>query len=875
MAQSYQTTSGNLIIPGAYPSIAVQASPGGLAASGVIILVGEADQGPDYTIEGINLKANLFGPDQGAAVAQKYKSGNLVDAFNSVVSAANDPQLTGAPSRVLMVKTNASTRATSNLPKIGGGTYGTLNDLSYGKLGNLIYWSTTTKTQETVPTTGPFHIAPPIGAVNYAFRVNGGAKVTLTSNALDKPPTIQAALNGLSGLSCTGGANRLVIQAVAGNLTVTGASGDTITVTFSGGGGAWAVTPTVGDLAFISSTSAIVGAGSANAGSYIVTTANATTLTLVKILDQTGVPGTITPPVNVGSQAVASTTADLVVYAPLVLSTVAGAATNSSNQGSAVDGIGKTIEFEDPQTNGSGEKLVNLCYVGGSATVAKVTFVSTTAAPALITSAQEYSVTLAVNRQVDNVSETINAGGQIALQMSYKGTTATVTITATTLTTSVTGGTGSNLSLTLKDYPTIADLVAYINAQPGYSAKVGTATLAAMASNALDEVTAAGICTDNNQGSVALSTLNGRIKVDAAKFWTAIYTGSSTVKLNTDPVPNPKSQVGAPSALGLPDAQNGSVATANPTYLTGGTKGGTTAAGFSAAIDALQAVVGNFVVPLFSQDASLDITAGLTESSSTYTIDAINAYVKTHVNAMSTLKRRRNRQAFLSKRDTFAVVQAAASNLAAYRCSLTFQDFKRVTAASGIVQFQPWMGAVLAAGMQAAAFYKGILKKGINCSGVLQSAGDFNDALDSNMEDALVAGLLPAKIPDDGGGFVWASDQTTYGKDNNFVYNSIQAVYVADLIALTTSQRMERMFVGQSVADISASLALTALESIMDDLRRLKLIAASDDAPRGFKNATIRISGTALVVSIEVKLAGLIYFVPISFLVTPVQQAAG
>ena len=61
----------------------------------------------------------------------------------------------------------------------------------------------------------------------------------------------------------------------------------------------------------------------------------------------------------------------------------------------------------------------------------------------------------------------------------------------------------------------------------------------------------------------------------------------------------------------------------------------------------------------------------------------------------------------------------------------------------------------------------------------------------------------------------------------------------------------------------------------MADFLRLKLIAVSDDAPKGFKNATIKISGTAMVVQIEVKLNGTIYFVPINFLVSQVVQAAG
>ena len=878
MAQQYITTAGTLIIPGAYPSVTVQASPGGLAANGIIALVGEADQGPDYTLE-TDLKSNFFGPDQGAAVLSKYKSGNLVDAFNAAVTASNDPQITGAPSRILLVKTNLSVQATSNLPKIGGGTYATLHDATYGKLGNLIYWNTTVATQETVPTTGSMAIAIPIGAVNYAFRVNGGAKVSGTITAGATPTSMVSTLNGLTGLACTGGANRLVIQSIAGTLTVGTPTGNTIVVTIST---SWAVTPVVGDLMYISATSCIKGAGSANAGSYVVIAATTSTVTLTKIYDMTGTPGTITAPLAVSAQSIASITADLIGYTPIVL-TLTGAATNSSNAGSATDGIGKTLEFEDPQTNGSGERFTYLVYTA-TASPAKVTFISTTAAPALIVSAQEYSVSIGINRQVDNTNLTVTAGGRIALQISYLGTTGTATVTATQFSTTVTGGSGQSIAaINLKDYKTINDLANYINAQTGYSAKVGTALLGSMLSTSLDEVTAMGICTDMNQGTSAATNLNGRLKIDAVSFWTAMNSGASLVVVGTTPSPNPNNQIGAPAALGLPDSQIGSVVTsAVPTYLSGGAKGSTlgtasaltTVPTFPGAIDALQGVVCNFIVPLFSQDATTDIALGLTESSSTYTIAAITAYVKTHVNFMSTMKKRRNRQAILSYKGTFANAQLAAANLAAYRTAMTFQDFKVVTAASGIVQEQPWMGAVLAAGMQAAAFYRGIVRKAINCSGALQAAGDCNEALDTNVENALTAGLLIARVPDDGGPISWVSDQTTYGTDSNFVYNSIQAVYVADLISLTTAQRMERMFVGQSVADISASLALTALAAIMEDMRRLKLIAGSSDAPAGWKNARIQISGTAMAVSIEVKIAGLIYFVPISFLVTPVQTSA-
>jgi hypothetical protein len=156
---------------------------------------------------------------------------------------------------------------------------------------------------------------------------------------------------------------------------------------------------------------------------------------------------------------------------------------------------------------------------------------------------------------------------------------------------------------------------------------------------------------------------------------------------------------------------------------------------------------------------------------------------------------------------------------------------------------------------------------------VLQAAGDFNTNDDDDLEDALEAGLLIAQV-DPAGGFMWTSDQTTYMKDDSFYFNSIQAIYAGDIVALTCSQQMESAFVGQSVADVTAPVALSALEGIMSNLLRLKLIAVSDDAPKGFKNASIKINGGVMLVTVEVKLAGAIYFIPINFLVSQVQSSA-
>lgn len=841
MAQSYVTDAGTLIIPGAYSSIKVQTANSGLAATGILMLVGEADAGPRFSAEA-DLESNAFGPDQLAAVVSKYKSGPLVDAFRNAAAPANDPNITGAPNRFVLVKTNLSTKAGGALPKQTTGTWGTLKDKSYGKLGNLIYWQVAASTSEVVPSTGSFSFIPPVGTVGISFRVNGGAAVTMTTVANIQPAAFVAQVAALSGVIASGGVDRTLLS-VAGTLALDanpgGAGATVIELTRSS---AWTNPPVAGDTLVIPSGSAVAGASEENVGAYVVTSVTASTLRATKLSDAGKVSpapviGTITNPADVTATPIVAVT-DAQAFSPVTI---------SSEAGDPVDGVGKSLEIG--QTTGGTDLLQRTAFVLG--TTGAVTWVSKSGTPKLLASAAEYKANLQVNRQTDNISEELIAGGEIALKIGYFGTTATLTITDTTLTTTVTGGSGGPLSVTLADFPTISDLATYINSQTGYSCSVGTATLGQLPSTALDNVTAAGICSEFGEK-------NGRIKIDAYRMFNQIKESSALVQLN-----DPEVQADA----GLPKVTTGIA------YLSGGTKGGSTDADFTAAIDALAAVRGNFLVPLISRDATSDYADGLTESSSDYHIDSVNAYAKTHCLRLSTLKKRRNRQAFCSKLDTFTEAKTAAANLASFRVSMTFQDFKQTNSQGVLTQFQPWMGATLAAATQAAGFYRAIVNKGINTSGVLMRDGSYSDKDDSQTEDALLAGLLPARRALTGG-FTWVSDQTTYGKDSNFVFNSIQAVYVADVIALSTAQRMEAAFVGQSVADVSAGIAKAYLEGIMADFMSLKLIAPSDDAPKGFKNLVVQISGPAMVVSLEVKLAGAIYFIPISFLVSQVTQTA-
>lgn len=838
MAITFTVDGATLVIPQAVASIKVETQNSGLATNGVLMLVGEAESGPRFSLEE-SLQDNAFGPDQLGAVQLKYGSGPIVDAFSAAAVPANDPNIVGAPQRIIIVKTNESAKASSLLSG-----YGTLSDRGYGKLGNSILYTITESQAEQRPTSGPFTLLVPPSAAVVRTRVNGGAVVFDTLAALTLPSAAVAQINALTDVEATGGALKTVLTAdppgPASFITITTGALNSIVVSCTL---PWLVAPAVGDTLYIPSTSNFAGGGN-TAGSYVVTAFTASTITATKLMDVGAV--SVTAPVAVPSTGVTLDT-HLELYSMVTISVEPASA--------AVVGAGRSLEIAD-------ENAVVPCYFSDLAykldtttlVAAPVPWVSAPSAPKLLTAATEQKVTLATARQVDNISESLVAGGEVALKVGYAGTTATLTITNLTLATTVVGGVGVDFSVDLKDFPTVSDLATFINSKPGYTAAIGNGILGQLPSTALDRVVGMGIATE--YGAQA-----GRVKIDAYRFFTKV--GESFLVEFTN-----LAGAAARADRGFP------ALVPSITYLAGGTRGGTSDADIAEAFLALERTRGNFVIPLFSRDAQPDDAAeDLTDASSTYTIEAVVAQAKSHVLKMSTLKAKRNRMAFVGLKDTFADVKEVASNSASFRVVHPFQDVRTLSSNGSVKQHAPWMAAVIAAAMQAAGFYRALVRKFANISGALQAAGDFDDQDDTAMEDAILSGLLPLRKAETGG-FYWVTDQTSYGKDANFVFNSIQATYVADVIALTTAQRMENAFVGQSVADVNAAMALAFLEGIMLDFLRLKLIAPSDDAPLGFRNAKIKISGTAMIVSVEVKLAGALYFIPISILVSQVQQTA-
>ena len=466
-------------------------------------------------------------------------------------------------------------------------------------------------------------------------------------------------------------------------------------------------------------------------------------------------------------------------------------------------------------------------------------------AAGLKTPAVEPSATLTLNQIRDGVSESDSLGGNIVMSIGHDGsggvTSASVTIDATNIT--LTTNLGSQVLpksgfVILKEVTDEINLISY----GGWSASLSSSLYNQLSPSVLDEVATVG----------AISTTSAkpaRLKKDASDV-ADFFAESSMVSLQDAAV------------KGLPDALSESL-------LAGGAKGGTSPASIVAALEKFEKFHVNSIVPLFSWDATDDIADGATDASSTYTIAGIHQAVKTHISLMKTTKKRSERQGYLSLKDSFVNCKTIAGDLADGREQLLIQDVRQSDAQGNIKWFQPWALACLLAGARGGApIGEPMTFKFLNCSGIRHTAQpmstpdadiviDFDP--DLQVDEAIQSGLTFLENPQNGG-FRVVVDNTTYGRDGNFVWNRANVVYAADIVAFNLRNSLEAVYVGKkntvSVADI-AGVAGTILNGFLTQ----GITVSTPDAPQGFKNLVVRLEGNTIYVEVTIKIVEGIDFI--------------
>jgi hypothetical protein len=917
MSQSYTNESGTFYIPGTYVTPHVVNNAFNAPTIGIVTIIGEADEGVGYQSESDLEK--VYTPDQYAEIVAKYTSGRIVDAALALTSPASSPDITGSVAGIRIIQTNQSVAAQAAVARAfqSAAAYGSVAALKRGVKGSNIKFRIESTVAESAPTTGEFAYIPGTTTA-FSVRANGQDKQSVTASATDSPDTVQQNIDNPSkNIMCLGGKQKN-LSPTAQTITAVAVSASKLDVSLPVSQ-VFPNAPAAGDTVLImaagsfgaTNNSVIAGAGLANVGSYliedIINTVSSAVMTLKRITAGTcinasgvsqgaaediqayspleiknvsgedrgalvGIVGTYASTVNDGLNVVLNTPATTVWAAQpkagdiiqitaafaaiqdgfyqVVSSTTSQVSAYRLSKGTAGGSTGTTvvavaptlatqpIRILAPIKDGAGKTL----SIEGSVEAIfkdKDTGANMGLSNKQFTSAAEQKQQITISR--GTLSEAFSSGGEIILNVGSSLENATLEVLSDKIDAKINNV--LSFSIPMSQFRTVKDVADYITSQSGWSAAVSSARLNGTSPADLDKGVYA--------ASGLASHKNARIKRDAKQF-ERDSAASSLAKLSIS------------STKGLPENQVDQ-------FLSGGAKGGTTSMNVVEAIDICEALETNFIVTLMDKDASADMVNLETESSSTYTISAINAYAKSHVLKMSTVKRRKNRSHIGAISASYLDCKEAAGEASQFRQSLAFQPVKRISAAGEIVEFGSWMGAVIAAGMSAAAGYKGIVKKQANVSSIGAVSG-FNPSNPGDLEDALKSGLLIMERINTGG-VRWVSDQTTYSQDNNFVFNSIQAVYLSDLITYSLIDKFDKLVVGQSVADISREVGLSVLDSLMFDLFRLKWIAQSDDAPKGYKDATVKIKGGAMEISVSVKLAGIIYFVPINLFIEQVEQA--
>lgn len=465
---------------------------------------------------------------------------------------------------------------------------------------------------------------------------------------------------------------------------------------------------------------------------------------------------------------------------------------------------------------------------------------------ALSSASVEPSATLTLSNKRDLIDEEETLGGNVVIEIGRDATgaptSASVTITDTEV--QLLENAAIVHRFTKDSFSTIAQLADEINlaTYAGWTASVSDALYNQLSPSTLDHVAAIGALS-------ASGAKPARVKKDSYDV-SEFFANSN------------QAEIVSQSEVGLPDAQI-------EISLTGGTKGATTTADVITALEKFQKFHVNFIVPLFSRDATSDITDGLTDDASTYTIEGIHQAVKTHISLMKTTKKKSERQGMLSFRGSFTDSQARSGELADSRIQLMIQDIRQVDSQGAVRWFQPWALSCLIAGARGGApIGEPMTFKFMNTSGIRHTAQplttpdadivvDFDPDLQA--DDGIISGITFLEAPQTGG-FRVVVDNTTYGVDDNFLLNRANVRYAGDIVSFNFRNALENRFVGRkntfSVADVTAFAT-----SVLGTFLSQGVIVPSSDAPQGFKNLVARIEGSVIRVEVTVKIVEGIDFV--------------
>lgn len=471
----------------------------------------------------------------------------------------------------------------------------------------------------------------------------------------------------------------------------------------------------------------------------------------------------------------------------------------------------------------------------------------------------EFRSSIIINQTRDLIIEEEALGGNVVLSIGCSSAASSATVSIDANNVSLVKDADPAINFAKSQYPTISHLIDAINLQAGWSAVIEDTLYNSLSVEWLDHVSDVGAMSASGEKPA-------RIKKDYGEI--VEFFGNSNLVSHVE-----KST--APNRKGLLDAQN-------EIALSGGSKGYTTSADITNALEAFTKFRVNSIVPLFSRDAAEDIADDLTDINSTYTILGIHQAVKTHLSMTATTKKKSERQGYLSLKDTFNNCRSHAGLLAYERIQLAIQDIRQADALGNIKWFQPFgLAAILAGARAGSAIGTPLTFKYMNVMGIRQTAQPMSTAAeninvdfdpDLQYDQAIQAGITFLEAPQ-AGGFRVVVDNTTYTRDANWVKNRANVQYAADVVAYDFRNQLENIYIGKKNIVTAAEVSSTC-DSILGTYLAQGITVSTDEAPSGYKDLSVSIQGNTIYINVTVVLVEGIDFVLAEITLTRAQSEA-
>jgi hypothetical protein len=478
------------------------------------------------------------------------------------------------------------------------------------------------------------------------------------------------------------------------------------------------------------------------------------------------------------------------------------------------------------------------------------------AAPLLATPAEEPKASITLTQPRDSIVETDIVGGDIVLQIgrddSNSITSAAVTVSETNIVLDENGA--PTVTIDFTNAPLLGNMADLINGIPGWTASV-PAAMRNVPCTELDIV--------EDVGAFSLNLFKpARLKRDRAAT-KEFFANSSLESLDTS------------AAAGLPDQES-------QRNLNNGDTGASASSDFDAGLSAALGEDLNIIVPCISQDAADDILAGVTDASSSYDIETVHAMLDTHLRLRGSIKNRKEAQGVVGyRKQAKADAFEQAAKLGSELIQLCMEDVLVVDSSNSLKWKHPHIMAAMVAGMRMGTpigeplTHKYLAVQGLGhfvnpSTGKVM--GDYNSLTD--YEEAIAAGVTSAEPA--AGGWRVMVDNTTYGADENFVWNRGSVVEAAQYTAKTIRADAEAAFVGRKNSVVTAESIKNRIRSKLTELFKGQVLSPSDDAPMGFREDTfiVQVTGNTAEVFVEVKPVQGIDFVLINFTLGETKQTA-